>query len=148
MTDIEQRAVQGDTAAFAEVEGVGEIIADALVEWFAVEWHREIVVKWAAAGVQMEDQQESSQVPTLEGLTIVATGALEGFTRDSVKEAILARGGKTAGSVSKKTDYVVAGENAGAKLTKAETLGIPVLTEEQFVTLLQGGKAALKEKDV
>lgn len=147
MMEIEQLAVQGDAAAFAEVEGVGGIIADALVEWFSVDWHRDIVAKWAAAGVQMEDRQESVQRPTLEGLTIVATGALEGFTRDSVKEAILSRGGKAAGSVSKKTDYVVAGENAGAKLTKAETLGIPVLTEAQFVTLLQGGEAALKERD-
>lgn len=94
----------------------------------------------------MEDSHEEDQPHTLEGLTVVATGSLEGFTRDSVKEAIVSHGGKAASSVSKKTDYVVAGAHAGSKLTKAEALGIPVLNEEEFVVLLHGGEAALKEK--
>ena len=91
----------------------------------------------------MEDERDESTAQTLEGLTLVATGSLEGFTRDSVTEAIVARGGKAASSVSKNTDYVVVGENAGSKAAKAEQLGVPILTEEQFVALLEGGPAAL-----
>ena len=143
---IQHLAMSGEVATLSEVEGVGGIIADSLVEWFSIEWHRDIVDKWAAAGVRMEDSHEEDQPHTLEGLTVVATGSLEGFTRDSVKEAIVSHGGKAASSVSKKTDYVVAGAHAGSKLTKAEALGIPVLNEEEFVVLLHGGEAALKEK--
>ena len=91
----------------------------------------------------MEADEENRAPQTLEGLTIVATGTLEGFTRDEIKEAILSRGGKAAGSVSKKTDYVVVGENAGSKAAKAEELGRPILNEEQFVQLLEGGPDAL-----
>ncbi|GAA2012260.1 NAD-dependent DNA ligase LigA [Brevibacterium samyangense] len=129
----------------AEVEGVGTIIAESLTAWFEVDWHREIVEKWAAAGVRMEDEApEDSGVPqTLEGLTIVATGSLQHYTRDGIKEAITAAGGKAAGSVSKKTDYLVAGENAGSKLDKAESLGVPVLDEDTFTRLLQEGPEAL-----
>lgn len=127
----------------ADVDGVGPIIADALIEWFAEEWHREIVDRWAAAGVQMEDEQHASVGRTLEGLTVVVTGSLEGFSRDEAKEAIIIRGGKAAGSVSKKTDYVVAGESAGTKLDKAEQLGVPVLDEDGFRTLLAEGPAGL-----
>jgi DNA ligase (NAD+) len=125
----------------AEVDGVGPIIADALIEWFAEEWHREIVDRWAAAGVRMEDEQHASLSRTLEGLTVVVTGSLEGFSRDEAKEAIILRGGKASGSVSKKTDYVVAGESAGSKLDKAEQLGVPVLDEDGFRKLLAEGPA-------
>ncbi|MDO7869098.1 NAD-dependent DNA ligase LigA [Nocardioides jiangxiensis] len=128
----------------AETEGVGAVIGEAVIEWFGVDWHREIVEKWAAAGVRMEDERDESVERTLEGLTVVVTGGLEGFTRDSVKEAIIARGGKAAGSVSKKTDYVVVGENAGSKAAKAEELGLTILDEEAFVRLLAGGPAALE----
>ncbi|HHY07145.1 MAG TPA: NAD-dependent DNA ligase LigA [Corynebacteriales bacterium] len=128
----------------AEVEGVGSTIAESLHDWFREEWHQEIIEKWRAAGVQLE-QVEEEQVPhTLEGLTIVATGALENFTRDSVKEAIIARGGRAVGSVSSKTDYVVAGANPGSKLTKAEELEIPVLDEQAFQELMEHGP---QEKD-
>lgn len=128
----------------AEVEGVGSTIAESLHDWFREEWHQEIIEKWRAAGVQLE-QVDEEQVPhTLEGLTIVATGALENFTRDSVKEAIIARGGRAVGSVSSKTDYVVAGANPGSKLTKAEELEIPVLDEQAFQELLEHGP---QEKD-
>ncbi|HWU32671.1 MAG TPA: NAD-dependent DNA ligase LigA [Marmoricola sp.] len=129
--------------ALAATEGVGSIIAEAVVEWFEVEWHRAIVDKWAAAGVRMEDERDESVPQTLAGLTIVVTGGLQAFTRDSVKEAIIAHGGKAAGSVSKKTDYVVIGENAGSKAAKAEELGLVILDEDGFVRLLKEGPQAL-----
>ncbi len=123
----------------SEAEGVGGIIADAVALWFAVDWHREIVDKWAAAGVRMQDARAESLPRTLDGMTVVVTGSLEGFTRDGAKEAILARGGKCATSVSKKTDFVVAGENAGSKAAKAEELGLRVLDEAGFLQLLETG---------
>ena len=127
----------------AAVEGVGGVIADAVREWFDGEgndWHVRIVEKWAAAGVRMEDERDESVEQTLAGLTIVVTGSLEGFSRDEAKEAILARGGKAASSVSKKTDYVVVGENAGSKEDKARELGRPILDEAGFRRLLETGK--------
>ncbi|WP_426228767.1 NAD-dependent DNA ligase LigA [Pseudarthrobacter sp. DSP2-3-2b1] len=126
----------------AHVDGVGPTIAAALKEWFAEDWHLEIIDRWAAAGVRMEDERDESTPRTLEGLTIVVTGSLPNFSRDEAKEAILARGGKAAGSVSKNTSYVVAGENAGTKLDKAEQLGVPVLDEDGFRELLENGPAA------
>jgi DNA ligase (NAD+) len=86
----------------------------------------------------MADERDESIDRTLEGLTIVVTGSLVDFSRDSAKEAILSRGGKAAGSVSKKTDYVVAGESAGSKADKAEQLGVPILDEDGFKALLEG----------
>ena len=124
----------------ADTDGVGGIIAESFKEWFEVEWHRDIVRKWGAAGVNMEDEASDLE-QTLEGLTVVVTGSLENFSRDGAKEAILSRGGKAAGSVSKKTDYVVVGENAGSKETKARDLGITILDEDQFRTLLETGDA-------
>lgn len=121
------------------VDGVGVTIADSIISWFEVDWHREIVDAWANAGVRMADERDESVVPTLQGLTIVATGSFEGFTRDSIKEAIISRGGKASSSVSKRTDYVVAGANAGSKLARAEALGVPILSEEQFVSLMDMG---------
>ncbi|MDQ0864080.1 DNA ligase (NAD+) [Arthrobacter globiformis] len=136
---------QASEEQLAHVDGVGPVIAAALKEWFAEEWHREIVDTWAADGVRMEDEQDESVPRTLEGLTIVVTGSLEGFSRDEAKEAILIRGGKAAGSVSKNTSYVVAGENAGTKLDKAEQLGLPVLDEDGFRELLANGPAPAGE---
>ncbi|MCT1366554.1 NAD-dependent DNA ligase LigA [uncultured Kocuria sp.] len=132
-----------DEERLADTDGVGPTIARAVKEWFAEEWHREIVERWAAAGVRMEEERDASTPRVLDGLTIVATGTLEGFTRDSVKEAIIARGGKPSGSVSKNTDYLVAGENAGSKRDKAENLGVTILDSEQFRALLEGGPEAL-----
>ena len=123
----------------AQAEGVGGVIADAVIEWFGVDWHASIVDKWAAAGVRMADERDASVQRTLEGLTVVVTGSLEGFSRDQAREAILARGGKAAGSVSKSTDYVVVGENAGSKATKAEELGVRILDEAGFRELLETG---------
>ncbi len=127
----------------ADTEGVGRVIAEAVVEWFAVDWHAQIVDRWRAAGVRMADERDESIERTLEGLTVVVTGGLQGFSRDEVKEAIIARGGKASSSVSKKTDYVVVGENAGSKASKAEELGRPILDEAGFVKLLAGGPEAL-----
>ena len=123
----------------ADAEGVGPTIADAVIEWFAVDWHREIVDKWAAAGVALADERDESITRTLEGLTVVVTGSLQDFSRDSAKEAIISRGGKAAGSVSKNTDFVVIGDNAGSKAEKAEQLGVPILDEDGFKTLLENG---------
>jgi DNA ligase (NAD+) len=133
---------QASEEELAGVDGVGPTIAAALKEWFAEDWHREIVDRWAAAGVRMADERDESTPRTLEGLTIVVTGTLPGFSRDEAKEAILIRGGKAAGSVSKNTSYLVAGENAGTKLDKAEQLGVKVLDEDGFRELLASGPAA------
>ena len=121
------------------VEGVGPTIAAAVTEWFTVDWHRAIVDKWRTAGVRMADERDASIDRTLEGLSIVVTGSLTGFSRDDAKEAIVARGGKAAGSVSKKTAYVVAGDAPGSKYDKAVELGVPVLDEAGFGRLLESG---------
>ena len=137
---------EADEALLADTEGVGPTIAAAVREWFdgpEGDWHRAIVEKWEAAGVRMADERDASVPRTLEGLTVVATGSLQDFTRDSVKEAIIARGGKASGSVSKKTDYVVVGDNAGSKAEKAEQLGVPMLDEPAFKRLLEGGPDAV-----
>lgn len=131
--------MSASTEQLAAVEGVGPTIAAALTEWFTVDWHRAIVDKWRAAGVRMADERDASVPRTLEGLTIVVTGSLTGFSRDDAKEAIIARGGKAAGSVSKKTDYVVAGDSPGSKYDKAVELGVPVLDEDGFRNLLAEG---------
>ena len=127
----------------ASVEGVGGVIADSVREWFDLpenDWHVHIVEQWARDGVRMADERDESVEQTLAGLTVVVTGSLEGFSRDEAKEAILARGGKAAASVSKKTDYVVVGENAGTKEDKARELGRPILDEAGFRRLLESGK--------
>ncbi len=138
---------EADEEALAGVEGVGPTIADSVRRWFEVDWHDAIVARWAADGVRMADERDASIERTLEGLTVVVTGSLSGFSRDESKEAILVRGGKAAGSVSRKTDYVVVGENAGSKATKAADLGVRTLDEDQFVALLAGGPAAVALPD-
>lgn len=127
----------------AATEGVGPTIAAAVIDWFTVDWHRAIVDKWRDAGVRMADERDASIERTLDGLTIVVTGSLPGFSRDGAKEAIIARGGKAAGSVSKKTSYVVAGDAPGSKYDKAIELGVPVLDEDGFRTLLADGPDGL-----
>lgn len=136
-------AIRGATPQeLAGVEGVGAVIAESVAEWFGVDWHAEIVERWAADGVRMADDRDTSITPTLAGLTLVVTGSLEGFSRDGAKEAILARGGKAAASVSKKTDYVVVGPGAGSKEAKARELGLTILDEAGFVRLLATGDPA------
>lgn len=140
--DIDRIAAAAEEE-LAAVDGVGPTIAAAVVEWFRAGWHREIVEKWRAAGVRMA-VEETGRVPrVLEGVTVVVTGSMEGFSRDEATEAIQARGGRAAGSVSKKTSFLVAGESAGSKYDKAEQLGVPVLDEAGFRTLLDGGPDAV-----
>jgi DNA ligase (NAD+) len=131
--------VAASTEQLAAVEGVGATIADAVTEWFTVDWHRTIVEKWREAGVRMADERDASVPRTLAGLTIVVTGSLPGFSRDEAKEAIVTRGGKAAASVSKKTAYVVAGDSPGSKYDKAVELGVPILDEDGFRRLLDEG---------
>ena len=123
----------------ANIDGVGGVIAEAIVEWFDIDWHKEIIKKWQKAGVALVDAPKEKTPQTLAGLTIVATGSLSGFTRDEITEAITSRGGKAAASVSSKTDYVVAGDSAGSKLDKATELGITILDEAGFKKLLEKG---------
>jgi DNA ligase (NAD+) len=139
--------VAASEAELAAVEGVGPTIAAAVIEWFEVDWHRAIVDKWRAADVRMVDERDAGIERTLEGLSIVVTGSLTGFSRDEAKEAILARGGKAAGSVSKKTSYVVAGDAPGSKYDKAIELGVPVLDEDGFRKLLADGPQPQAEPD-
>ncbi len=122
----------------ASIDGVGETIAHSIIEWFAVDWHREIIKKWEKAGVLMQLQATAELPQTLAGLTIVVTGGLENFTRDSIAETITAHGGKPSSSVSKKTDYVLVGTDPGSKLAKAQELGVTVIDEARFLELLAG----------
>ncbi|MDO9486561.1 MAG: NAD-dependent DNA ligase LigA, partial [Actinomycetota bacterium] len=124
------------------VEGVGGVIAEAVAEWFAVDWHREIIDKWRAGGMQLAQERKAKAEGALTGVSVVITGSIEGFTRDSAGQAVVDAGGKVLGSVSKKTDVLVAGENAGSKLDKAESLGVPVISPERFAVLLAEGLAA------
>jgi DNA ligase (NAD+) len=133
----------------ASVDGVGTIIAEAVQEWFSIDWHVEIVERWAAAGVQWATPGHAGPGAAaaaggvLAGLTVVATGSLEGFTREGAQEAIIAAGGKAASSVSKKTDFVAAGPGAGSKLAKAEELGLRIIDAAQFAILVSEGPHAL-----
>lgn len=127
------------TEELAAVEGVGTTIAAAVTDWFTVDWHRDIVDKWRATGVRMADERDDSVPRNLAGLSIVVTGSLTGFSRDDAKEAIVSRGGKAAGSVSKKTSFVVVGDSPGSKYDKAVELGVPILDEDGFRKLLAEG---------
>jgi DNA ligase (NAD+) len=122
----------------ADIDGVGQIIAESIVEWFEVKWHKEIITQWEKAGVCMVVQQTEQLPQTLAGLTFVVTGGLESFSRDGISETIAAHGGKAASSVSKKTDYVLVGSDPGSKLAKAQELGVPVIDEARFKELLAG----------
>jgi DNA ligase (NAD+) len=123
----------------ANIEGVGAVMAEAIIEWFSVDWHKQIIKKWEKAGVALVDAPKEKIKQTLAGLTIVVTGSLIDFTRDGVSEAITSRGGKASSSVSSKTDYLVAGDAAGSKLDKAQELGITILDEAGFKLLLEKG---------
>jgi DNA ligase (NAD+) len=139
------KALAAALAPIASVEGVGPTIAAAVRDWFSVDWHREVVRKWREAGVRMVDEVDASVERTLEGMSIVITGSMEGFSRDEAKEAITARGGRAAGSVSKKTAFVVAGDAPGSKYDKALEIGVPILDEAGFRVLLERGPEAAGE---
>jgi DNA ligase (NAD+) len=132
--------------ALAAVDGVGPTIAASLREWFAVDWHQAIIAKWRDAGVRLEDpgwDPNRAAARLLAGVTVVITGTLEGLSRDEAGEAVRRAGGKVTSSVSKKTDFVVAGENAGSKYDKAVELGVPILDEAAFNVLLTQGAEAV-----
>ena len=129
---------QASVAELADIDGVGEVIAQSIVEWFAVDWHRNIITQWSDAGVSMVNANGADLPQTLEGLTFVVTGGLNGFTRDSIAETITAHGGKPTSSVSKKTDYVLVGSDPGSKLAKAQELGVTIIDEARFLELLAG----------
>jgi len=129
----------------AAVDGVGPTIAESLKEWFAIDWHREVVDKWRAAGVRLAEDRVDTGPKPLAGLTVVVTGSLTEFSRDGAIEAVAARGGKVTGSVSKKTDFVVVGDTPGSKFDKAISLGVPVLDEDGFTVLLADGPDAARE---
>ncbi len=147
-------SVEAIAAAPAEiltlVDDVGPTIASSIIDWFGVDWHQAIVGKWRAAGVQLTDPGFTGTGPTaglqaggpLAGVTVVLTGTLADRTREEAAEAIQAAGGKVSGSVSKKTSFVVAGENPGSKLDKAASLGVPVLDEPGLLVLLEQGPEA------
>jgi DNA ligase (NAD+) len=133
-----------DAERLAAVDGVGPVIAEALREWWDVDWHRAIVTKWRASGVRLEEEGEAEGPRPLEGLSIVVTGSLDGYSRDGATLAIQEQGGKAAGSVSKKTDFVVVGDSPGSKYDKAVQLGVPVLDEVGFRALLAEGPDAAR----
>ncbi|MEU6096024.1 NAD-dependent DNA ligase LigA [Streptomyces sp. NPDC047079] len=141
------RIDQATEEELKNTDGVGEIVARSVKEWFAEDWHREIIRKWRAAGVRMEDEGSAKDEGPrpLEGLTVVVTGTLEHFTRDGAKDALQSRGAKVTGSVSKKTSFVVVGENPGSKHDKAMQLKVPVLDEDGFTVLLEQGPDAATE---
>jgi DNA ligase (NAD+) len=144
MSAIEAAVAAGDLEALSAVEGVGPTIAESLTEWFAVDWHRDIVAKWRSAGVRMEDERADTGPRPLEGLTVVVTGTLATYSRDQATEAVTSRGGKVSGSVSKKTAFVVVGDNPGSKYDKALSLKVPVLDEPGFDVLLADGPDAAR----
>ena len=123
----------------ADIDGVGQVMAEAIVEWFSIDWHKQIIRKWEKAGVALVDAPKEKIKQTLAGLTLVVTGSLVDFTRDGAAEAITSRGGKASSSVSSKTDFLVAGDAAGSKLDKAQELGITILDEAGFKKLLDKG---------
>ncbi|MFE9302951.1 NAD-dependent DNA ligase LigA [Streptomyces sp. NPDC006856] len=131
----------------AAADGVGPTIAASVKQWFAEDWHREILRKWREAGVRMADEGsgEDEGPRPLEGLTVVVTGTLAGHTRDGAKEALQALGAKVTGSVSKKTAFVVVGDNPGSKYDKAMQLKVPVLDEDGFAILLDDGPERARE---
>ncbi|KUJ64569.1 aromatic ring-opening dioxygenase LigA [Streptomyces albus subsp. albus] len=140
------RIAEADEAELAAVEGVGETIAASVKQWFAEDWHRQIIEKWRAAGVRMEETGGEEEGPRpLDGLTVVVTGTLQSFTRDGAKEALQNRGAKVTGSVSKKTAFVVVGDNPGSKYDKAVQLKVPVLDDAGFAVLLEQGPDAARE---
>ncbi|MBE8472784.1 NAD-dependent DNA ligase LigA [Streptomyces justiciae] len=142
-----ERIEQATELELANTDGVGGIIAKSLKEWLAEDWHREIIRKWKEAGVSFEEEGtgDDEGPRPLEGLTVVVTGTLEHFTRDGAKDALQSRGAKVTGSVSKKTSFVVVGDNPGSKYDKAMQLKVPVLNEDGFNVLLEEGPEAAAE---
>lgn len=132
------RISQATATELAAIDGVGDVIAESIIDWFAIDWHQQIIVQWEKAGVCMVQEASAELAQTLAGLTFVVTGGLSSFSRDSISEVIIAHGGKAAGTVSKKTNYLLVGSDPGSKLAKAQELGVPVIDESRFKELLSG----------
>ncbi|WP_130513157.1 NAD-dependent DNA ligase LigA [Krasilnikovia cinnamomea] len=145
MEAIEAAVREERVEELSAVDGVGPTIAESLREWFAVDWHADIVRKWREAGVRMADERTDEGPRPLEGLTVVVTGTLASHSRDQATEAVTSRGGKVSGSVSKKTAFVVVGDNPGSKYDKALALKVPVLDEDGFAVLLADGPDAARQ---
>jgi DNA ligase (NAD+) len=139
-----KRKAKAEPDVLSQVEGVGPTIAESLREWFTVDWHRDIVRKWREAGVRMADERVDTGPRPLEGLSVVVTGTLSTYSRDQATAAVTDRGGKVSGSVSKKTSFVVVGDNPGSKYDKALSLKVPVLDEAGFAVLLSEGPDAAR----
>jgi DNA ligase (NAD+) len=137
-----EKISKASAGELAEIDGVGATIAESIVEWFSIDWHRAIISKWSAAGVAMVDAPVKKLPQTLAGLTFVVTGGLNDFTRDGIAQTIADHGGKASSSVSKKTDYVLVGADPGSKLTKAQELGVAIIDEDQFKALLSKDQPA------
>jgi DNA ligase (NAD+) len=137
-----EKISKASAVELAEIDGVGATIAESIVEWFSIDWHREIISKWSAAGIAMVDAPVKKLPQTLAGLTFVVTGGLNDFTRDGIAQTIADHGGKASSSVSKKTDYVLVGADPGSKLAKAQELGVAIIDEDQFKALLAKGQPA------
>ena len=137
-----EKISKASAAELAEIDGVGATIAESIVEWFSIDWHRAIISKWSAAGVAMVDAPVKKMPQTLAGLTFVVTGGLNDFTRDGIAQTITDHGGKASSSVSKKTDYVLVGADPGSKLAKAQELGVAIIDEDQFKALLSKDQPA------
>ena len=136
---------QASVADLAETEGVGQVIAESLKDWFSEPWRQQIVDQWKASGAAMEDVEVEDAPKNLDGATVVVSGTMPGYDRDSAKNAILVRGGKASSSVSKRTTVVVVGPGAGSKVAKAQELGIPIVGAERFQELLDKGVDAVLE---
>ena len=142
-----QAIEEASVDALAAVDGVGPTIAASLREWFAVDWHQAIIAKWRDVGVRLEDPDfdpSRAAARLLAGVSVVITGTLAGLTRDEAGEAVRQAGGKVTSSVSKKTGFLVAGENAGSKYDKAVELGVPILDEAALRVLLDQGPDAVR----
>jgi DNA ligase (NAD+) len=142
------RIAAASVEELSAVEGVGPIIAEAVVDWFGVDWHRAIVEKWRAAGVRLAEERVETGPRLLDGVTVVITGTIEGWSRDGATAAVQEAGGKVSGSVSKKTDFVVVGDNPGSKYDKAVSLGRPILDATGFAVLLGQGPDAARDAAV
>ncbi len=142
-----EKIAEASVEDLAATDGVGQVIAQSVHDWFDVDWHREIVAQWQKAGALVSAEEVLELEKTLDGLTIVVSGTMPGYDRDESKNQILLRGGKASSSVSKKTSALVAGPGAGSKLAKAESLGVPVVPAEKFQDLLDSGLGAVLDND-
>jgi DNA ligase (NAD+) len=139
-----QSIISASGQQLASIDGVGEIIAESISEWFSIDWHQDIVKKWQEAGVSLEQTAPKLLSDHLTGLSVVITGSMPGYSRDGANEAVTSRGGKVSSSVSKKTDFVIVGANPGSKFDKAQELGVPVLDPDGFAVLLESGPSAAR----